>query len=196
MRSRRGGVFDAALLEQRPGFAVLRLSGKGVARLAETEPGGHRWQEPSGKKKAIHTSTVTVAVLPEMKQDRFKLDMKDVRIDCYIATGAGGQHRNKTSSAVRATHIPTGTVARSESERSQHINREYALAALSAKLNSSFREAQGRALAQERKAQVGMGERGDRHRTIRLQDGVVTDHRRGRKHQTRLYLKGDLEWLF
>lgn len=195
LRTRRGGTFDATLLEQRPGFVVLRLAGRGVASLAETEPGGHRWQAPSGKKGLIHTSTVTVAVLPEQEQAESVLDMSEVRIDTYRSTGAGGQHRNKTDSAVRATHEPTGLVARSESERSQHVNRAQALAALAAKLAQKRSEEASAGRGKDRRLQLGTGQRGDKVRTIRTQDGVVTDHRSGRRCRLKEYLRGDLEWL-
>lgn len=190
-----GGPFDVAVLEERPGLMVLRLTGKGVERLAETEPGGHRWQGPSGKRKQIHTSTVTVAVLPVPEKPEVRLNMKEVRLDTYRATGAGGQHKNKTDSAVRATHVPTGLVARSESERSQRVNREQALAALAAKLQQTAAQAATGAREATRRAQLGSGMRGDKIRTCREQDDQVTDHRSGRRTKLKSYLKGDLDWL-
>lgn len=190
----RGGVFDLVFLERRSGFIVIRLSGGGLDKFVENEPGGHRWQEPSGKKKVIHTSTITIAVLPENKIDVVKLNIKDVRIDSYIATGPGGQHRNKTASAVRATHLPTGIVARSESERSQHINKEYALAALTAKIQDKNRREANESRVAERKNQVGLGMRGCKVRSIRMQDDVLTCHRDGRKYSVKRYLKGELPW--
>jgi len=193
-----GGLFEAEVLEERSGFCVLRLAGKGVERLVETEPGGHRYQRipPTEKRGRVHTSTVTVSVLPEVERPELRLDMRDVRLDYYRATGAGGQHRNKTDSACRATHVPSGTVARAENSRSQHQNRERALAALATKLKETEAQAVSGARKQQRKAQVGSGMRGDKIRTTRLQDDQVTDHRADRKYRAKSYLRGDLDWLF
>jgi peptide chain release factor 1 len=185
------------LLEERAGFVALRISGRGAKKLVETEPGGHRWQRipPNEKRGRVHTSTVTVAVLPEPAPNEVMLDLRDVRIDVYKGSGAGGQHRNKTETCIRATHLPTGIVARSESERSKHQNQELALAALAAKI----KDAKSRALREERersrRQQVGSGQRGDKVRTVRMQDGVVTCERTGRKQRAKDYLRGDLDWL-
>lgn len=195
--TRGGGGFEVALLEQHPGFVALRIVGKGARQLAETEPGGHRWQRipPTEKRGRVHTSTVTVAVLPEPEKPEVQLNMRDIQIDTYRSTGAGGQHRNKTDSAVRATHLPTGIVTRSESERSQHQNRAYALAALAAKLQQRAQQEAAQARGITRKTQVGTGQRGDKCRTVRTQDGVVTCERTGKKHRLKEYLRGDLDWL-
>jgi peptide chain release factor 1 len=134
-------------------------------------------------------------VLPEPERAEFTLIMGDVRIDCYVGSGSGGQHRNKTASCVRATHEPTGTVARSESERSQHVNRGLALSALAAKLAQRRSQEASAGLKSQRRQQVGSGMRGDKVRTVRTQDGVVTDHRAGRKTRLKEYLRGDLSWL-
>lgn len=121
--------------------------------------------------------------------------MRDVRVDTYVGSGSGGQHRNKTASCVRCTHDPTGIVTRSESERSQHVNRANALAALAAKLAQRRSQEASAGRSSTRKAQVGSGMRGDKVRTVRTQDGVVTDHRSGRKTRLKEYLRGDLSWL-
>lgn len=135
-----------------------------MAQLVETEPGGHRFQRvpPTEKRGRVHTSTVTVAVLPEPVATDVRFDIKDLRIDYYRATGAGGQHRNKTDSACRVTHVPTGTVTRSENSRSQHTNREQALAALGAKLQETAAQAARGVRKARRKAQVGSGTRSAR----------------------------------
>jgi len=191
-----GGGFEVAVLEQRPGLTVLRLRGEGAAKLAETEPGGHRWQRipPTEKRGRVHTSTVTVAVLPEPKRVEATLNMAEIRIDTYRGSGAGGQHRNKTDSAVRATHLPTGLVACSESERSQRVNKEQALAALAARLAQARAEAARGARAAQRREQVGSGMRSDKIRTIRLQDDTLTCHHSGKKYSVKAYLKGELPW--
>ncbi len=195
--SQDGGVFDVSILEQTSGLTVLRLTGKGVEQLEKTEPGGHRWQRipVNDKKGRVQTSTVTVACLPENIVNETTIDMRDVVIDIYRAPGAGGQHRNKVETAVRARHVPTGIVARSESERSQHQNTAIALEVLAARVAKAARDAVNNARAQERRQQVGTGERGDKVRTIRTQDGIVTCERTGKKHRLKDYLRGDLDWL-
>ncbi len=190
-----GGVFDVETIEDRPGFIALRVSGKGSQSLMETEPGGHRWQEPSGKKGHIHTSTITVAVLDEVSEKEYQLDLSDVSFSFYRASGAGGQHRNKTDSACRAIHTPSGIVVRAENARSQHVNKATAIEALRAKLSSSAKEAAQNERSSDRKGQVGTGMRADKIRTIRMQDNIVTCHRTNNKHKTKAYLKGDLSWL-
>lgn len=168
-------------------------------RLIRTEPGGHRWQRvpPNEKRGRVHTSTITVSVVEE-PDDRgvgAALDKKDVRIETYKGTGPGGQHRNKTESCARAVHLPTGLEARSESERSQHQNKQYALAALAARVQAARRQAHHQAQAEVRRRQVGSGQRGDKVRTVRTQDGIVTCERSGEKRRLKDYMKGDLDWL-
>jgi peptide chain release factor 1 len=138
---------------------------------------------------------VTVAVLDEAVRVEDRLDPRDVDVTAYRATGPGGQHRNKTETAIRVVHRPTGIVARSESERSQHQNRLYALAALAARVAQAKRSALAQAREHERRAQVGSGMRGDKVRTLRFQDDVVTCERTGRKTRLKDYLRGDLDWL-
>jgi peptide chain release factor 1 len=190
-----GGDFEVVQIEQRPGYAVLKISGPGAASLAETEPGGHRWQERSGKKGRVHTSTVTVAVLSEEQSARVEIDQRDLEFTFYRATGAGGQHRNKTDSACRVVHLPTGTSARSENSRSQHQNKAKVLEALQEKLQEIVSGAARTVRRETRKGQVGSGQRGDKRRTIRTQDGSVTDHVLGRQGKVKAYLKGNLDWL-
>ena len=189
--------FDAKILDKRDGFIRIRLSGKGASNLAKTEPGGHRYQRvpPTEKKGRVHTSTVTVAVLDEESTVEINLDMKDVRIDFYRSSGSGGQHRNKTDSACRVTHIPSGIVARAENERQQCQNKANALAALKERLLERASEEASGDRKTKRKKQVGTGQRADKVRTTRLQDNMVTDHISGKKHSAKKYLKGDLSWL-
>lgn len=143
----------------------------------------------------MHTSTVTVAVLPEPETGTSGIREADIEWQATRGSGPGGQHRNKTDSAVQMRHKPTGIVVRCEGERSQHQNRAMALAALSARLAEREREAADRVRNGSRKAQIGSGMRGDKIRTMRCQDGIVTDHRSGAKVDLRSFARGDLDGL-
>ena len=159
---------------------VLRISGKEVFSRLKFEPGTHRVQrvpetESQGR---IHTSACTVAVLPEAEAiDDVDIDGNDLRIDTYRASGAGGQHVNKTDSAVRITHLPSGIVVECQDERSQHKNKARAMSLLQAKLLSKAQDAQISEQARSRKLQVGSGDRSERIRTYNYPQNRVTDHR-------------------
>lgn len=188
-----GGVFDATLVERAPGFACLRVSGSDAAEAFAAEPGGHRWQRvpPTEKRGRVHTSTVTVAVLPVLAENELTLD-GDVAVWTSRGSGPGGQHRNKTESRVVARHLPTGIVVRCNAERSQHRNRELALETLAARVAETGRRAALDREAGDRRRQVGSGQRGDKRRTIRVRDGIVTDHVAGWRLPLDRYLRG--EW--
>ena len=159
---------------------VSRISGKGVYSRLKFESGTHRVQrvpetESQGR---IHTSACTVAILPEAEEiDDVDINSNDLRIDTYRASGTGGQHVNKTDSAVRITHLPTGIVVECQDERSQHKNKARAMSLLQAKLLSQAQEAQVSEQAQNRKLQVGSGDRSERIRTYNFPQNRLTDHR-------------------
>ena len=159
--------------------AVLEVAGQGAFAKLKFESGGHRVQrvpvtEAGGR---IHTSAATVAVLPEPEDVDVNVDEKDLRIDVYRASGAGGQHVNKTESAVRITHVPTGIVVAMQEEKSQHKNKAKAMKILKAKMFEAERKRVDSARAAERKGLIGSGDRSERIRTYNFPQGRVTDHR-------------------
>ncbi|GLK48999.1 peptide chain release factor 1 [Brevundimonas intermedia] len=174
---------------------IATVTGDGVFGRLKFESGVHRVQrvpttEAGGR---IHTSAATVAVLPEVEDVEIEILEKDIRIDTFRASGSGGQHVNKTDSAVRITHLPTGIVATS-SEKSQHVNRDKAMKNLRVRLYDMQRQAKDLARADSRKSQVGSGDRSERIRTYNFPQGRVTDHRIGLTlHSLPQILEGDLD---
>jgi len=172
------------------------IAGDGAYSRLKYESGVHRVQrvpdtEASGR---IHTSTVTVAVLPEMEEVDFEINTADLQIDTFRASGAGGQHVNKTESAIRITHLPTGTVVECQDERSQHKNKDKAMKILVSRLYEVEQAKQQAEQAAERKSQVGTGDRSERIRTYNYPQGRVTDHRIGLTlYKIEQILNGDMD---
>ena len=157
------------------------IEGDGAYSRFKYESGVHRVQrvpetESQGR---VHTSTTTVAVLPEAEDVELEIDPKDLKIDTFRSSGAGGQHINKTSSAIRVTHIPTGTVVECQDERSQYKNKDKALKVLKSRLLKEKQDKQASEIAADRKSQVGTGDRSERIRTYNYPQGRLTDHRIG-----------------
>jgi len=178
--------------------AVLELRGRGAYGWLRYESGVHRVQrvpvtESQGR---IHTSTATVAVLPEADDVEIEIKEADLRVDTYRASGAGGQHVNKTSSAIRLTHLPTGLVVTCQDQRSQLQNKEKALKVLKAKLFLMEQERQMSERTADRRSQVGTGERSEKIRTYNFPESRITDHRIGKKvHNLDEFLAGGIEEL-
>jgi peptide chain release factor 1 len=188
-----GEVFDIIIIDERPGQIILEISGKNVEDIFGDESGGHRVQRcpPNEKRGRIHTSTITVAVLPPVKNSNLSLNSKDIEWSTCRGSGAGGQHRNKTESAVIAKHTPSGISVRVESERSQHANKMSALHLLQSKIAEMERSKLYEDRSSDRKKQVGSGMRGDKRRTIRVQDGTVVDHITCKTWRYKDYVRGD-----
>ena len=175
---------------------TFMITGKGAYSRLKFESGVHRVQrvpdtESSGR---IHTSTVTVAVLPEAEEVEVQINPADIRVDTFRASGAGGQHVNKTDSAIRITHIPTGIIAECQTERSQTMNKESAMRMLRTRIYDMELEKQQKEVANARKQQVGTGDRSEKIRTYNYPQGRITDHRIGLSiFQMEDFLNGNLD---
>ena len=187
-------------LRESGGFreVIFAVKGKNVYRRLRFESGTHRVQrvpvtEASGR---IHTSTVTVAVLPEPEDVEVAINPQELKIDTYRASGAGGQHVNKTDSAVRITHMPTGLVVECQDERSQHKNKVKAMRVLKARLVHKAKEDQQKQISKERKNQVGTGDRSEKIRTYNFPQARVTNHRINFTfHKLQAFIQGDMDEL-
>ena len=175
--------------------ATIGVKGKNVFHAMQFESGGHRVQRvPETEAKGrVHTSAATVAVLAEVEEVDVHIDPGDLRIDTYRASGAGGQHVNKTDSAVRITHLPTGTVVACQDERSQIKNRSRAMTLLRSRIYEAEQRRVAAERAAERKEQVGTGDRSDRVRTYNFPQDRLTDHRLGRNFALAQVMEGKLE---
>lgn len=174
------------------------INGDGAYSRLKFESGVHRVQrvpetESQGR---VHTSTVTVAVLPEVEEVEVEINPDDLQVDTYRSGGAGGQHVNKTESAIRITHIPTGIVAECQDERSQHKNRDKAMKIIRSRIYEKMQREQQEKIASERKLQVGTGDRSERIRTYNYPQGRLTDHRIGLTlYKLEAILNGDMDEL-
>jgi peptide chain release factor 1 len=176
---------------------IARVEGQGAYSQLKFESGTHRVQrvpetEAQGR---IHTSAVTVAILPELEEiDDIDINPADLKVDTFRASGAGGQHVNKTESAIRVTHIPSGVVVECQDERSQHKNRARAMSLLKARLLDTEKSKQQSAQTEERRLQVGSGDRSQRIRTYNYPQGRITDHRVNLTiYQLESIIAGDLD---
>ena len=183
-----GGIREISfIIEGDSAFSRFRFESgvHRVQRVPETETQGR-----------IHTSTCTVAVLPQLEESEFNLDLNDVQIDTFRSSGAGGQKVNKTSSAIRVTHLPTGTVVECQDERSQYKNKARALSILASRLAQAEKERQDAEVSAQRRSQVGTGMRNERIRTYNFPQGRVTDHRIGLTlYKLDAIMNGDLDEL-
>lgn len=176
-----------------PGILILKVVGTGAWDLFHSESGGHRWQRvpPTERRGRTQTSTFTVAVFADEGHNTV-FSLSDVRFQTTKGTGPGGQHRNKTESAVRATHVPSGLVAFCQNGRSQHQNKAEAIRLLRAKIIAAANTAADSSLRQDRQQQIGSGQRGDKIRTVQVQHDQVTNHLNNRKLSLKAYRKGEI----
>jgi len=188
---------ECSVVDDRPGMVVAEVVGEDPWSVFRLEPGGHRWQRvpPTETRGRVHTSTVTVAVLQESTSPPVGFSERDLVWKATRGSGAGGQKRNKTSSAVQMTHIPTGLNVRIETERSQRRNLDTARALLFSRVTALTVAEVVLSQSNLRREQVGSGQRGDKVRTVSMKRNTVVDHQTGRRMPCGPYLLGDLSPL-
>lgn len=188
-------VFDVVELERRPGLVAAQVTGEGAYEAFQDEAGGHRFQHvpKHDKRGRVHTSTVTVAVLPVPTEVELRLDPRDLEITTCRGSGPGGQHRNKTESVVQIRHRPTGITVRCDGERSQHRNKESAMTLLRCRVREVGRSRAETQRAKDRQNQVGSGQRGDKRRSYYFQRDQVVDHLLGKSWSLKAFLRGEVE---
>jgi peptide chain release factor 1 len=191
-----GGVFEITPIILKQSIIVFKVVGNGAKEAFGKESGGHQWQRvpPSEKKGRVQTSLITIAVLPEINTTKFSIPEKDIRFDTTRGTGPGGQHKNKTETAVRATHIPTGISVFVDS-RSQYQNKQDALEILIGRLQEIDENTKNKQRDDFRKNQIGDNERGSKIRIIREKDGIVINNLNNKKISYKDYCRGNLDLL-
>jgi peptide chain release factor 1 len=189
----KGSVFSYSVVSESINEIVLKIEGKDAFELFKNEAGGHRWQRvpPTEQNGRRHSSTFTVAVLDE-SAPTIEFDESTIEFEATIGHGPGGQHRNKTSSAIRATHKPTGIVVFIQSERSQHANKQIAIDTIKSRVLDINSSKSHKNLNNTRKTQIGSGERSDKIRTVQEQNDKVIDHRTGKQCSVSTYQKGEI----
>lgn len=185
------------MIDERPGIVRCKVRGKRAESLFADEAGGHRWQRvpPTEKRGRVHSSTVTVVVLTPTEEATVTISADDLEEQFTRGSGSGGQHRNKTSTAVILKHRPSGMMVRVDGGRSQDMNRKTAVELLQARLQAQVRDAAIAGRNAARREQAGSGMRGDKIRTVQVQGDVVVDHRRGTRMSYRVYARGQLDGL-
>jgi peptide chain release factor 1 len=185
------------VIDERPGIVRCKVRGKRVGAIFADEAGGHRWQRvpPTEKRGRVHSSTVTVVVLTPAEEAKISIAADELEEQFTRGSGAGGQHRNKTSTAVILKHRPSGIMVRVDGGRSQDMNRKTAVELLQARLQQQASDAAIAGRNAARREQAGSGMRGDKIRTVQVQGDVVVDHRRGTRMSYRVYARGQIDGL-
>ena len=194
-KSPSGDVFSVEILDDREQQVIVRFTGENAARIFSKESGGHRWQRvpPTERGGRVHSSTVTVAVMREVAPEEYVLRDCDLEIKTCRGSGPGGQNVNKVESAVQVKHLPTGVLVRCQTERSQKQNKAFAIQLLRSRLVQARDDKAFREQAQDRRAQVGSGERSDKIRTVQVKNNIVVNHLTGKKMRLKDYLRGEIE---
>jgi peptide chain release factor 1 len=196
IKAAKNNNIDWLITEERLGFVSIWLTGKNVKSLFKNEVGNHRWQRvpPTERKGRVHTSSITVALLEENNYKEVDLRPDEYRLETTRGTGNGGQHKNTTDSCVVVTHLSTGIKVVRDG-RNQHRNKEEALEELKRRVNEFYRTGHISEVVEERREQIGNGDRGDKRRTYRVKDAIVIDHITGKSASLKDILRGKIELL-